>query len=200
MAVRSDLSRRYARERSHDMSEAKHQLIEVHAVPRRAFLISLGMVAAALEAGIRPAFAAPYQNDWARCIHCNLMFFNRYRDNKGRCAAPGRRVHEAERGDFKKYQITYDDSTGRGQGDWRYCRKCSALFFNGYAEKGLCAADKGGHEAAGWNFFLYHDRRPTQNEEAGWRYCSKCHALFNGSTNQERWLPSRWTGTPDTAH
>src|SRR6201986_3676543 len=131
-----------------EMSESTPGLIEVRLVPRRAFLVSLGMVAGALHAGIRPAFAAPYQDQWARCIHCNLMFFNGYRNNKGRCAAPGRTVHEAERGDFKNYQVTYDDSTGPGQGDWRYCRKCGSLFFNGYAEKGVCAADRGGHEAA----------------------------------------------------
>src|SRR5262245_34454369 len=160
------------------MCEGEHPSIEGHAIPRRVFLISLGLVAGALEAGIRPALAAPYQDQWARCIHCNLMFFNGYRDNKGRCAAPGRTVHESDRGDYTAYQITYDDSTGPGQGDWRFCRKCSALFFNGYDDKGICAADRAGHEAAGWNFFLYHDRRPRQNEEDGWRYCGKCHALF----------------------
>jgi hypothetical protein len=47
-----------------------------------------------------------------------------------------------------------------------------------YPEKGVCAKDKGGHAAAGYNFFLYHDRSPSLDEEDGWRYCGNCHALF----------------------
>jgi hypothetical protein len=183
------------------MCDGKHEPFEIQGVPRRAFLISLGTLAGALEVGIRPALAAPIQDNWARCMHCNLMFFNGYRDNKGRCAAPGRRTHQAQTGDFQKYQITYDDSTGPGQGDWRFCGKCSALFFNGYADKGRCAGG-GGHEAAGWNFFLYHDRRPTQNEEPGWRYCGKCHALFNTSTTRNIGCPAdgQAHSTPPTSY
>ena len=151
---------------------------------RTASLLCVSTAAVVLGPGVRFAFAAPSQNDWAHCIYCNMLFFNGYPQNKGRCAAygvPSKSPHVGKKGDFTKYQVTYDDSTGPGQGDWRYCRKCGVLFFNGYAEKGVCAADRGGHEAAGYNFFLYHDRQKHQDEEDGWRYCAKCHALFYAS-------------------
>lgn len=145
-------------------------------------LASLATASAMLGAGAAWA-APPVQDDWAQCVNCHMLFFNGFRNNKGRCAAPGQGAHVGERGDYKKYQVTYDDSTGPGQGDWRYCRKCSVLFFDGYPEKGVCAGG-GGHEAAGYNFFLYHNRQPYAHEEGNWHYCLKCHALFTTSVTQ----------------
>ena len=40
---------------------------------------------------------------------------------------------------------------GSAQTDWRYCDKCFALFWNGAASKGRCAAG-GGHNAQGFAF------------------------------------------------
>lgn len=173
----------------------------VKSLERRAFLLrstSLLSIAAVGMIGATPAArAAPMQNDWAHCIYCNQLFFNGYRGNKGRCAAygvPSRQPHVAERRGDKKYQLTYDDSTGPGQGDWRYCRKCGVLFFNGYPEKGVCAADRRGHEAAGYNFFLYHDRQRHADEEDGWRYCDKCHALYYAAAAKNVGCPADGKG------
>jgi hypothetical protein len=147
---------------------------------RTASLVSL-CAATVVLGGTRRAFAdAPVQDDWAKCVNCAMLFFNGDRRNKGRCAAPGRTAHEGERGDFKKYQVTHGDPSGPGQGEWRFCRKCSVLFYNGFPQKGVCAAG-GGHEAAGLNFFLYHNRPPHVTEEAGWHFCLKCHGLFADS-------------------
>jgi hypothetical protein len=42
------------------------------------------------------------------------------------------------------------------QRDWRFCVKCHAMFFDGYAQlKGLCPGG-GGHQSAGLNFSLAH--------------------------------------------
>ena len=62
-----------------------------------------------------------------------------------------------------------------GQANWRYCRKCQAMFYDGYPSKGTCP--KGNeHVAAGLNFVLPHDvPGPGQSD---WRYCDKCQALF----------------------
>lgn len=130
----------------------------------------------------------PCQGRWAHCVNCNLFYFDGYTDN-GRCPAhgtPSTQPHVAEKraGSVKPYYIAYDDSTGPGQGDWRYCRKCKVLFFNGYPQKGLCPRDGQGHEAAGYNFFLYHDRTARVHEEAGWRFCVRCQALFQARANR----------------
>jgi hypothetical protein len=130
--------------------------------------------AAALVGGSAPhlAFGAPVQGDWRRCSKCNQLFFDGYAD-KGRCSAGG--GHAAGP---REYLLTYDDSTGPGQGDWRYCSRCKTLFFNGYSAKGVCPRDGGSHLAAGYNFFLPHDRRAGTHEEESWRYCGQCQALY----------------------
>jgi hypothetical protein len=62
------------------------------------------------------------------------------------------------------------------QNDWRYCQKCHAMFFDGYASKGSCPAG-GPHEAAGFNFGLPHDV-PEQESQTAWRFCQKCSLMF----------------------
>src|SRR5207247_2679701 len=78
------------------------------------------------------------------------------------------------------YKITYN-SAGPGQRDWRFCNKCDAMFFDGYANKGVCAAG-GSHVAQGYNFTLRFDGRAVGEPE--WRFCNKCEVIFyNGNSN-----------------
>ena len=51
------------------------------------------------------------------------------------------------------------------------------MFFDGNAEKGVCAAG-GGHQAAGHEFVLPHDLPPTATDQDAWRFCTRCHAMF----------------------
>ena len=70
------------------------------------------------------------------------------------------------------------------QSAWHFCRKCNGLFFDGFPDKGRCAAG-GTHEAQGLNFLLTHDT--TAPGQSGWRFCSKCDQLFfDGSPNKGR--------------
>lgn len=39
------------------------------------------------------------------------------------------------------------------QSDWRFCKKCEVMFFDGFPGKGVCPAG-GGHESSGFNFVL----------------------------------------------
>jgi hypothetical protein len=69
------------------------------------------------------------------------------------------------------------------QDNWRQCKKCKGLFYNGYANKGVCPAGGAHVSNQAGNYTLIFDT-PTagQNE---WRYCTKCHALFyNGYPNK----------------
>ena len=63
------------------------------------------------------------------------------------------------------------------QDAWRYCRKCHVMFFDGFPNKGRCAAG-GGHVAQGFNFILPYNASETKQAQAAWRYCDKCHAMF----------------------
>ena len=61
------------------------------------------------------------------------------------------------------------------QGNWRFCNKCYALFFDGSPNKGACAAG-GAHVAQGFNFVLPHDAAGIGQND--WRFCNKCNAMF----------------------
>ena len=41
------------------------------------------------------------------------------------------------------------------QADWRFCKKCFGLFFDGYPKKGVCAGG-GEHDKAGFFFLIPH--------------------------------------------
>jgi len=64
------------------------------------------------------------------------------------------------------------------QPNWRRCKKCSTLFFNGYRPKTGRCPGSGKHEVAGrFDYVLVFDdsRGPGQGD---WRFCNKCMALF----------------------
>ena len=64
------------------------------------------------------------------------------------------------------------------QSNWKFCEKCNAMFFGGYAG-GKCPSG-GGHVAQGYTFVLSHDVAGSANAQDNWRYCQKCDALFFG--------------------
>lgn len=74
------------------------------------------------------------------------------------------------------------------QDQWRFCNKCSSMFFDGYPAKGICTAG-GGHEAAGYNFALPHDVPPNENAQDQWRFCNKCHVIFFDGTPEKGTCP-----------
>jgi len=63
------------------------------------------------------------------------------------------------------------------QSEWRFCQKCQTMFFDGFPDKGLCAAG-GGQLAEGFNFNLTYDIAESTSAQAAWRFCTKCHAMF----------------------
>ena len=63
------------------------------------------------------------------------------------------------------------------QADWRFCRQCYSMFFDGYPTKGVCPTG-GGHAAAGYDFVLPHDVPAHPLRQGDWRFCDKCQAMF----------------------
>jgi hypothetical protein len=51
------------------------------------------------------------------------------------------------------------------------------MFFNGFPQKGVCPTG-GGHDAAGFMFFLPHDIPETPTAQHNWRFCRKCESMF----------------------
>jgi hypothetical protein len=94
------------------------------------------------------------QVNWRHCDNCGALFYNGRRPKTGRCPAGG--GHSAY--DAFPYVLPHDvPGTATAQTDWRFCSKCFAMFYDGYPNKGRCAAGEG-HLAQGFNFVLPHPR------------------------------------------
>lgn len=74
------------------------------------------------------------------------------------------------------------------QSDWRFCVKCSSLFWNGDPQglKGVCAKDRQGHDAAGFNFVIERDLPESENIQPNWRFCVKCFLMFWDGDQREK--------------
>jgi len=51
------------------------------------------------------------------------------------------------------------------------------MFFDGFPNKGVCAAG-GPHQAAGFNFILPHDIQEIPTAQGAWRFCQNCEVIF----------------------
>lgn len=63
------------------------------------------------------------------------------------------------------------------QTKWRFCVKCSAMFYNGFDGRGSCPSDGQAHAPAGWNFQLPHEGPETDRVQRNWQFCRKCFAM-----------------------
>ncbi len=111
---------------------------------------------------------------WRFCNKCQVLFNTRH--DSGSCASGG--THIAQGHDFF-FPLRVPD-TPTVQKNWRRCIKCQAMFFNGYQEKGRCAAG-GGHKAdtdPDNNYAIPHDIPGTPTKQTDWRFCNKCQAMF----------------------
>jgi cytochrome c5 len=77
--------------------------------------------------------------------------------------------------------------------DWRFCEKCHVMFFDGFPQKGNCAAG-GPHVAQGFMFALPHDIAPVPQSQNAWRYCQNCHSMFYDGFPQKGLCPSNGQG------
>jgi hypothetical protein len=90
----------------------------------------------------------------------------RFEESELKTAETGAEVAKILRfdGDGGTYTIGFR-ARMRGQGAWRFCSKCRALFWNGHKDrKGVCPSG-GSHVAQGLTFFLPHDRPIRPKEE-----------------------------------
>ena len=108
------------------------------------------------------------QPEWRNCRKCQVMFFNGFK-TKGVCPADGQ--HDAALGfnfvlphDVRPQDVHVTD---HAQPEWRNCRKCQAIFFNGFPTKGVCPAG-GEHDAAqSFNFVLPRQGKGFEGDTEG---------------------------------
>ena len=109
---------------------------------RREFLISSGPLLAApliIPSLVSAAFADNdfFQSQWRYCDKCAVLFFNGF-PTKGTC--PGGGPHNAYGYEFTLPHGNQLTETEKAQANWRYCGKCSSMFYDGFADKAKCAA------------------------------------------------------------
>jgi len=63
------------------------------------------------------------------------------------------------------------------QDNWRWCNKCTGLFFAGNATLGVCPAG-GTHNLTGSGDYHLIDNTPSDPGQHDWRWCNKCAGLF----------------------
>ncbi|MEV4117996.1 hypothetical protein [Micromonospora sp. NPDC049645] len=98
------------------------------------------------------------QANWRHCYRCSSLFWGPSATK--RCPLwPGgdhQWLNPYSPYPPRQFLLTHDVGQPSGwQNRWRFCFKCSALFFDGYAQKGLCPFDYVyGHTAAGYDFAM----------------------------------------------
>jgi hypothetical protein len=144
------------------------------------------------------AETAGRQGNWRHCRRCAGMFWDGDGDERaGVCPRGG--VHEAGSAtaapSSRRYAFVLTHSIAgddHHQTNWRFCGKCTGLFWAGHPTGGVCPSDHSAHRAgagphaSGFDFALAHfspgDDRVSH--ESGWRFCTRCFAQV-------------WTGNPD---
>ncbi|ONH58273.1 hypothetical protein CcI49_22610 [Frankia sp. CcI49] len=98
------------------------------------------------------------QSAWLRCSYCAVLY---YKDFGGSCPGRAGAVHKTTV-PFVQFLVPHDvNPVPRDrQSRWRFCTKCSAMYFDGYApDRGVCRGNGTlGHAPAGNVFQLpiYH--------------------------------------------
>jgi hypothetical protein len=124
--------------------------------------------------GTATASLTPVSSGWRFCNKCQVLFNTRTDSNS--CASGGTHVAQG----YKFFFPLHAPGTPTAQKNWRRCTKCQAMVFNGYREKGRCAAG-GGHRAdtdLDSNYAIPHDIPGTPTAQTDWRFCNKCQAMF----------------------
>jgi hypothetical protein len=101
-----------------------------------------------------------YQARWWRCGRCSGLFWITPATTDwfgGRCVGSRGRGHERiDINNNLSWQYLMRHDVGEPpytQHQWRFCAKCTGMFYNGFPDKGFCPAG-GGHAAAGFDFAI----------------------------------------------
>src|SRR4029453_8493889 len=163
-------------------------------------------------------YAIPYgraedevnQAKWRRCRKCETMFWSGYSPSQGICPAD-RLPHESA--DQILYVLSHDYVLPHDQpedsnhvANWRRCKVCSCLFWDGLWLKGRCPGGTGpdpGHDAIGNEtadpvgalvrneLILTHNVQADSHHQADWRLCTKCLGLYRGDDPTGNVCPSQ---------
>jgi M6 family metalloprotease-like protein len=110
------------------------------------------------------------ETTWRQCKHCQGLFFA---DGTDRPCPSAHSVHEAE---DSHICLPYNDPSVEGVPGWRWCKKCSQLFYLPNLANSVCAAG-GLHLSGTGEYRLRQDSDPESLGTRGWWHCGKCQCL-----------------------
>jgi hypothetical protein len=73
--------------------------------------------------------------------------------------------------------ISFVAQPALGQPNWRRCKNCFSLFYDGYHTKGLCRTG-GEHIAIRENYMLPHDLLVAGSTQNQWQFCANCNCMI----------------------
>jgi Ricin-type beta-trefoil lectin domain-like len=116
--------------------------------------------------------AGGQQDYWRWCGKCQTIFHGGGSiagDIFGKCPTGGGHLVGT-----RNYILSHGVGTA-GQSNWRWCDKCSGLFYNGYPTHGVCPT---GGEHNGTNSWNYHLN--SAGGQSNFRWCNKCYSMHFG--------------------
>lgn len=130
------------------------------------------------------------QAGWLFCAKCECLYFG---DGsiKGPCPQDGtNHLGGSDSYNSFNYMMVGDVGGTSRQSGWRYCDKCTALFYGPNQSASFCPNTTGGltHHAAGTVYSLVANV-PSAPGQHGWKWCSKCQSLFYGPSQAESNCP-----------
>jgi hypothetical protein len=145
------------------------------------------------------------QAKWRRCRKCQMMFWSGYSPSQGICPADGLRHEPADQIPYvvsHDYVLPHDQPEDSNHvANWRRCKVCSCLFWDGLWLKGRCP-DGTVHDAIGNEtadpvgalvrneLILTHNVQGDSHHQADWRLCTKCLGLYRGDDPTGNVCPS----------
>lgn len=117
-----------------------------------------------------------WQSDWRWCHKCTGLYFAAGELLIGICPAGGQ--HEKERSG--NYSLAHNQLMEfPGQSEWRWCHKCTGLFFaNGGSSAGTCPAGAQHERKSNGGMYTLTHNNESFPGQADWRWCHKCAGLF----------------------
>jgi hypothetical protein len=101
------------------------------------------------------------QGSWRKCSKCLAMYWGKATPDSMKCVATGNRHVAATDRCFnlptnRLHAAPLNPENNHAQGAWRFCGRCTAMFYDGYLDnKGVCPRG-GAHAALGDFFVLSH--------------------------------------------
>jgi len=137
--------------------------------------------------------AGPFvgQAAWLFCAKCQGLYYGGG-SITGPCPQDGtNHLRGSDSYNSYNYMMVGDVGGPARQAGWRYCSKCTALFYGPNQSTSFCPNKTGGltHHLAAGSVYSLVANDPTAPGQHGWRWCSKCQSLFYGPNQADSNCP-----------